>query len=169
MLCPHCIYVFCIHLRTNSDLCHLQHKLIGFYNRDEKCLQRGTDWVFKYGSLPFIFKRLRPLVFSSRYASLQYGSYGTWTHWHYTSCESTWIFMYPKVNVDYFSSHSCNQIWSPVENKKEFCRCQDNAVICDSPLATKCRWRSMESRGKEEVRVCWQNFPDFLERSYTKA
>jgi len=33
-LCPHCIYVFCIYLRTNSDLCHLQHKLIGFYNRD---------------------------------------------------------------------------------------------------------------------------------------
>ena len=44
---PHCIYVFCIYLRTNSDLCHLRHKLIGFYNRDEKCLQRGTDWVFK--------------------------------------------------------------------------------------------------------------------------
>ena len=43
----HCIYVFCICLRTNNDLCHLQHKLIGFYNRDEKCLQRGTDWVFK--------------------------------------------------------------------------------------------------------------------------
>jgi hypothetical protein len=33
--------------RTNSDLCHLQHKLIRFYNRDEKCLLRGTDWVFK--------------------------------------------------------------------------------------------------------------------------
>ena len=46
-LCPHCIYVFCIYLRTNSDLFHLQHKLIGFYNRHEKCLQRGTDWVFK--------------------------------------------------------------------------------------------------------------------------
>jgi hypothetical protein len=44
---PHCMYVFCIYLRTNSDLCHLQHKLIGFYNQDEKCLQRGTDWVFK--------------------------------------------------------------------------------------------------------------------------
>jgi hypothetical protein len=42
-----CIYVFCVDLITNSDLCHLQHKLIGFYNRDEKCLQRGTDWVFK--------------------------------------------------------------------------------------------------------------------------
>ena len=39
--------LFCIYLRTNNDLCHLQHKLIGFYNRDEKCLLRGTDWVFK--------------------------------------------------------------------------------------------------------------------------
>ena len=25
----------------------LQHKLVGFYNRGGKCLQRGTDWVFK--------------------------------------------------------------------------------------------------------------------------
>ena len=56
--CPHCIYVFCIYLRTNSDLCHLQHKLIGIYNRDEKCLQRGTDWVFKYSGLRFVFKGL---------------------------------------------------------------------------------------------------------------
>jgi len=47
MLFLHCICVFCIYLRTNSDLCHLQHKLTGFYNRDEKCLQSGTDWVFK--------------------------------------------------------------------------------------------------------------------------
>jgi hypothetical protein len=46
-LCPHCIYVFCIYLRTNSDMCHLHHKLVGFYTRDEKCLQRGTDWAFK--------------------------------------------------------------------------------------------------------------------------
>ena len=45
--CPHCIYLFYIYLRTNSDLCHLQHKLFGFYNRYEKCLQRGTDWGFK--------------------------------------------------------------------------------------------------------------------------
>ena len=44
---PLFVYVFCIYLRTNSDLCHLQHKLIGFYSGDEKCLQRGTDWVFK--------------------------------------------------------------------------------------------------------------------------
>ena len=46
-LCPHCIYVFCIYLRTNSDLCHLFHKMIGFYNRYGKCLLRGTDWGFK--------------------------------------------------------------------------------------------------------------------------
>ena len=57
-LCPHCIYVFCIYLRTNSDLCHLQHKLIGFYNGDKKCLQRGTDWVFKYSGLRLVFKGL---------------------------------------------------------------------------------------------------------------
>jgi len=58
-LCLHCIYVFCVFLRTDSDLCHLQHKLIGIYNRDEKCLQRGTDWVFKLSSLCFVFKGLR--------------------------------------------------------------------------------------------------------------
>jgi hypothetical protein len=28
-------------------LWHLQHKLIGFYNRDEKCLLRGTNWGFR--------------------------------------------------------------------------------------------------------------------------
>jgi hypothetical protein len=33
--------------QEHSDLCHLQHKLTGFYNRDEKCLLRSTDWVFK--------------------------------------------------------------------------------------------------------------------------
>jgi len=39
-------------------LCHLHLKLIGFYNRDEKCLQRGTDWVFKKSSLRFVSKWL---------------------------------------------------------------------------------------------------------------
>ena len=42
------LYLCVLYLsRTNSDLCHLQRKLIGFYNRDEKCLLRGTNWVFK--------------------------------------------------------------------------------------------------------------------------
>ena len=40
-------WVFCTDLRTESDFCFIYHKLIGFYNREEKCLQRGTDWVFK--------------------------------------------------------------------------------------------------------------------------
>ena len=54
VLPTHCICVFCIYLRTNSELCHLYHKLIGFYNRDEKCLLRGTNWVFKQSSLRFV-------------------------------------------------------------------------------------------------------------------
>ena len=41
------LYSYVLYLRTNSDLCHLHHKLIGFYNRNEKCLLRGTNWVFK--------------------------------------------------------------------------------------------------------------------------
>jgi hypothetical protein len=43
----HTVFMFCIYLETNRNLCHLQHKLIGFYNRDEKCLLRGTDYIFK--------------------------------------------------------------------------------------------------------------------------
>ena len=38
------LYVF---QKENNDFFPLQHKLTGFFNRDEKCLQRGTDWVFK--------------------------------------------------------------------------------------------------------------------------
>jgi hypothetical protein len=47
---------------VNSDSCHLRHKLIGLYNREEKCLQRGTDWVFKWSGLRFVFKRLNQLT-----------------------------------------------------------------------------------------------------------
>ena len=32
--------------KKNSDFCLAQHKLIGFYNREDKCLLRGTNWVF---------------------------------------------------------------------------------------------------------------------------
>ena len=56
---PHIVFMcFVIYLRTNSNLCQLEHKLIGFYNRDEKCLLRGTNWVFKYSGLRFVFKGL---------------------------------------------------------------------------------------------------------------
>ena len=50
-----CLYIFIYH-RINSYLCPLQHKLIGFCNRDEKCLQRGTDWGFKWSCLDWVFK-----------------------------------------------------------------------------------------------------------------
>jgi hypothetical protein len=43
IFCPHCIYVFCIYLRTNSDFYPTRHKLNGFYKQDEKCLLRGTN------------------------------------------------------------------------------------------------------------------------------
>jgi hypothetical protein len=37
------------------DLLWQRWKLVGFYNWDEKCLQRGTDWVFKWSGLSFAF------------------------------------------------------------------------------------------------------------------
>ena len=39
------LYLCVFYLSENSDLCHLQHTLIGFYNRNEKCLLRGMNWV----------------------------------------------------------------------------------------------------------------------------
>ena len=50
VLPTHCIYVFYVDLRTNSDYFPIQHQLTGFYNWDGVCLLRGTDWVFKYSS-----------------------------------------------------------------------------------------------------------------------
>jgi len=50
--------MFCIYLRTNSDLCHFQPKLIGLNNPDVKCLQRGTDWIFKLIRQLLVFIRL---------------------------------------------------------------------------------------------------------------
>ena len=42
------LYLCVLYLSENKQrIVHLQHKLIGFYNPDEKCLQRGTDTVFK--------------------------------------------------------------------------------------------------------------------------
>jgi hypothetical protein len=63
-LCPHYIYV--LYLSENKQrLVPLKHKQIGFYNRDEKCLQRGTDWVFKYSGLRFVCKGLKDSVIES--------------------------------------------------------------------------------------------------------
>jgi hypothetical protein len=40
--CPHCIYMLC-----KQRLVPLTVWTDWFYNRDEKCLQRGTEWAFK--------------------------------------------------------------------------------------------------------------------------
>ena len=42
------LYLCVLYLSDNKQrLVPLTAKLIGFYNRDEKCLLRGTNWVFK--------------------------------------------------------------------------------------------------------------------------
>jgi hypothetical protein len=41
------MHLFALYLSQNKQRLVSHHKLIGFYNRDEKCLQHGTDWVFK--------------------------------------------------------------------------------------------------------------------------
>ena len=52
-------YLCVFYLSQNKrDLCHLQHKLIGFYNRDGKFLLLGMNCAFRYSTLRFIFKRL---------------------------------------------------------------------------------------------------------------
>ena len=49
----------------------MQHKLIVFYNLDQKCLLRGTNWVFKYNSLLFACKGLM-LTFEVYFVFLSY-------------------------------------------------------------------------------------------------
>ena len=45
---PHTVFMCFVFIWEQTATCAtVQHKLIGFYNRDEKCLNRGTNWVFK--------------------------------------------------------------------------------------------------------------------------
>jgi hypothetical protein len=41
------LYLCVLYLFENKQRLVSQHKLIGFYIRDEKFLQRDTNWVFK--------------------------------------------------------------------------------------------------------------------------
>ena len=44
----HTVFICFVFVREQmATFCPIQHKLIGFYNRDEKCLMRGTNRVFK--------------------------------------------------------------------------------------------------------------------------
>ena len=44
---PKNIYIFCTFLRKIFEVFPNEPSTAGFYNPDEKCLQRGTDWIFK--------------------------------------------------------------------------------------------------------------------------
>jgi hypothetical protein len=41
--------------------------MLKFYNRDEKCLLRGTNWVFKSSGPRFVFKWLIYRVYTNNY------------------------------------------------------------------------------------------------------
>jgi len=43
VLPTHCIYVFCVDLRTNSYYFPIQHSLTGFYKQDAVRLLRGAS------------------------------------------------------------------------------------------------------------------------------
>jgi len=42
-----CSYAFCVDLRTNSDYFTVQHWLVGFYNWDGVCSERGTFYILR--------------------------------------------------------------------------------------------------------------------------
>ena len=99
---------FCMDLRTDSDLCHLQHKLIGFYNRDEKCLQRGTDWFLIYGRLRSVFKSLIEYIY-------------IYTHTHTRSRIRLWRHYRARINCVVINEcHSKRGVW--LKQKKHILR-----------------------------------------------
>jgi hypothetical protein len=48
-------FVFILEQAANLPI---KRQMFGSYNCDEKCLLRGTNWVFKENSLSFSFKGL---------------------------------------------------------------------------------------------------------------
>jgi hypothetical protein len=147
LLCPHCIYVFCIYLRTNSDLCHLHHKLTGFYNRVEKCLQRGTNWAFKYSGLHFVFKRLSLLSFRS------------WYSW--VGKEILCLSGNPMCNQGVVNSRQGHPIWSQFRTDyiKLFCNIAFNIITLSTTERSK--WFS-------PIRFPNKEFKNFLPPMFDK-
>jgi len=47
LLSTECIYVFCIDLRTNINICSNNINLIGYYNLEGQQLLHGTEWALK--------------------------------------------------------------------------------------------------------------------------
>jgi hypothetical protein len=90
MFWPHSIYVFCIYLRKNSNLCHLYLKMIGFYNQSVYCAV-GTGYLNK-SSLCYNFNGLiwcRKVhceeshnSCSSKDITLGWSNEGGWDRWY---------------------------------------------------------------------------------------
>ena len=74
VLPTHCIYVFCVDLRTNSDYFTVQHWLVGFYNWDGVCLLRGTDWVYMIFSLVSVCQCIFIFIFIFILSFLHFGA-----------------------------------------------------------------------------------------------
>ena len=53
-----CIYVFCVDLRTNSDI-SLQSINLRVFITEAECLLRNKDWVFKLYICSFVLKGLK--------------------------------------------------------------------------------------------------------------
>jgi len=43
----HTVYVWFVFTSEQIDFYLIQHTLIDFYNRDEKCVLLDTNWIFK--------------------------------------------------------------------------------------------------------------------------
>jgi hypothetical protein len=62
-LCPHCVYMFCVCLRTNSDLCHLHQNLVGFFITEMKSVYSAIrTGPLKWSGLRSVFYRLNTSI-----------------------------------------------------------------------------------------------------------
>jgi hypothetical protein len=57
----HCLYVFCMDLRTSNKPFLTQHSQTGFYNWGGECLQRGTGRILYITQILFVFKSLNQI------------------------------------------------------------------------------------------------------------
>jgi hypothetical protein len=55
----HILFMCFVFVWEQTATCVIYIKKDWFYNRDEKLLQRGTDWAFKWSSLAPSFKGLK--------------------------------------------------------------------------------------------------------------
>ena len=137
--CPHsCIYVFYVDLRTNSDYFPIQHKLIGFYNPNEKCLMRGTDWVLNYSSH---IRPWRPPVTAKAWIRFQVSPYEMCGGQSDTGTgfpPSTLVFLcqYYSANARYSSPICC--FYQDVRTKPGNLRKSHNLYKIGEHLTNKC-------------------------------